>query len=143
MGGAWPLVSRAGAKSPGFGIRRARLKSWLGHSLCLGCGELHYYLSGHVLNCLTGCRGTGTYASYLMGPMGLGIKIFLAVFPVLTQSKAKEKTQDGLMLPSGLATCHMALAMRAGSLSETVVGKSLGSQLRTQQNHRDLLCGPG
>lgn len=107
MGGAWPLVSKAGAKSPGFGIRRARLKSWLGHSLCLGCRELHYYLSGHILNCLTGYRGTGTYALCLMGLMGLGIKRFLAVFPELAQSRAKEKTQDGPMLPSGLAKCHI------------------------------------
>lgn len=36
-----------------------------------------------------------------MGPMGLGIKISPAVFPVLAQSRAKETTQDGLMPSAG------------------------------------------
>lgn len=52
-----------------------------------------------------------------MGLMGL------ALFTVLAQSRAKEKTQDGLMLP----TFHMALAMGARSLPEAVVGRSLES----------------
>lgn len=61
-------------------------------------------------------------AYVLRDPMGLGIKMSLALFPVLAQSRAKEKTPDGPMPPT--AEGHMALAMGAGSLPETVVGES-------------------
>lgn len=62
-------------------------------------------------------QGDRNHALCLMGLMGL------ALFTVLAQSRAKEKTQDGLMLP----TFHMALAMGARSLPEAVVGRSLES----------------
>lgn len=68
----------------------------------------------------------------LKGPMGLGIKMSLALSPVLAQSRAKEKTQDGQMPPT--AEGHMALALGAGSLTETVVGRSLDSQIKVLLN---------
>lgn len=91
------------------------------HSLAV---ESHtHHLSGCVPNCLTGCRGTGT-CLVSQGTMGLGIKMSLALFPMLAQSRAKEKTQDG---PRPLtAEGHMTLAMGAGGLPETFVGEVLG-----------------
>lgn len=62
--------------------------------------------------------------------MGLGIKLPPALYLVLAQSRAKEKTQDGLM--SLTAEGHMTLAMGTEGLPETFVGEVLGSQIRAQ-----------
>lgn len=103
------------------------MKSWLGHSLCLSCRELHY-LSGHVLK---GARGQ-EQALRLMGLRGLGITLSPAAFPVLAQRRAKEKTQDGPMLQTGRVS-H-GCGHGAGNLPETVVGRSLESQHKAQES---------
>lgn len=68
----------------------------------------------------------------LKGLMGLGIKMSFALSPVLAQSRAEEKTQDVQMPPT--AEGHMALAMGAGSLTETAVGRSLEFQIKVLLN---------
>lgn len=71
--------------------------------------------------------------------MGLGIKMSPALFLVLAQSRAKEKTQDGLM--SLTAEGHMTLAVGTGGLPETSVGRFLDPRLELSYT-REFLCGP-
>lgn len=61
-------------------------------------------------------QGDRNHALCLMGLMGL------ALFTVLAQSRAKEKTQDGLMLP----THHVSYGLGHGG-QKAVVGRSLES----------------